>query len=205
MPVGECREAAPRPALSKAALRDIRVAAFFCDGPDAVEFFHSSARHSDGSPGLRIRKDRAMNAKETLLARVADRSAVIGIVAGLCRLPLMRRFVEEGFRVIGFDVDIDPRCHASTAARARSGTFPRAASPAAVKRGFVAAVRIQPRRGGDVVIILRTYPADQHRRPDLSHVRASIRSILPHLPRRTSGSAWRARATRAPRRKKFLR
>ena len=44
----------------------------------------------------------------TLLAKIHDHSAVVGIVGlGYVGLPLMTRFVEQGFRVIGFDVDAE--------------------------------------------------------------------------------------------------
>jgi UDP-N-acetyl-D-glucosamine dehydrogenase len=122
-----------------------------------------------------------MNAKETLLARVADRSAVIGIVGlGYVGLPLMRRFVEEGFRVIGFDVDID-RVAMLNRGESPIRHIPASSISAAVKRGFVAASEFSRAAEADVVIICVPTPLDEHREPDLSHVRASIRSILPHL------------------------
>ena len=46
------------------------------------------------------------NPTRELLKRIANRSAVIGIIGlGYVGLPLMLRFIEEKFRVIGFDVD----------------------------------------------------------------------------------------------------
>ena len=49
-----------------------------------------------------------MKPKETLLARIGDRSALIGIVGlGYVGLPLMSPFVEQSFRVLGFDVDAE--------------------------------------------------------------------------------------------------
>ncbi len=47
-----------------------------------------------------------MNAKETLLERIADRSALIGVVGlGYVGLPLVVGLAEAGFKVIGVDVD----------------------------------------------------------------------------------------------------
>ena len=41
-----------------------------------------------------------------LLAKIQDRTAVIGIVGlGYVGLPLMLRFIEVGYRVLGIDVD----------------------------------------------------------------------------------------------------
>ncbi len=47
-----------------------------------------------------------MTPLETLKGKLADRSAVIGIVGlGYVGLPVSLRFVEVGFKVIGFDID----------------------------------------------------------------------------------------------------
>jgi len=43
--------------------------------------------------------------KDRLLAAIADRSAVIGVIGlGYVGLPLAMEFVNAGFRVIGYDV-----------------------------------------------------------------------------------------------------
>lgn len=44
--------------------------------------------------------------KKEFIDRIASRKAVIGIVGlGYVGLPLMLRFCEVGFRVLGFDID----------------------------------------------------------------------------------------------------
>jgi UDP-N-acetyl-D-glucosamine dehydrogenase len=46
-----------------------------------------------------------MDMKETLLAKIADRKAVIGVVGlGYVGLPLALEFARAGFKVIGYDV-----------------------------------------------------------------------------------------------------
>ena len=51
-------------------------------------------------------------AKDTLLKRIRDKSARIGIIGlGYVGLPLMLDFSEAGFPVLGFDIDpqkVDP-------------------------------------------------------------------------------------------------
>src|SRR5690606_9518180 len=48
----------------------------------------------------------AMPVKDVLAGRLRDRTAVIGIVVlGYVGLPLLMRFSEIGFRVVGFDID----------------------------------------------------------------------------------------------------
>ena len=44
--------------------------------------------------------------EHTIISKIKDRTAVIGIIGlGYVGLPLVIRFGEEGFRIIGFDVD----------------------------------------------------------------------------------------------------
>lgn len=44
--------------------------------------------------------------KNTLLARIEQRSAVVGVIGlGYVGLPLAIEFARAGFRVLGFDVD----------------------------------------------------------------------------------------------------
>ena len=46
--------------------------------------------------------------KHQLLSRINDKSAVIGIIGlGYVGLPLVLRFAEVGYRVLGFDIDQD--------------------------------------------------------------------------------------------------
>ncbi len=45
---------------------------------------------------------------KSLLKSIKDRSATVGVIGlGYVGLPLVRAFVETGFRTIGFDVDAD--------------------------------------------------------------------------------------------------
>lgn len=47
-----------------------------------------------------------MTGNQNLSALIHSRAAVVGIIGmGYVGLPLMLRFVEAGFKVIGFDID----------------------------------------------------------------------------------------------------
>jgi len=122
-----------------------------------------------------------MSPKEILLARIADRSAQIGIVGlGYVGLPLMSRFVEQGFRVLGFDVDAE-RVALLNRGESPIRHIPAAGIAAAVKKGFEATTDFARAAQADALIVCVPTPLDQHREPDLSHVRASIRALAPHL------------------------
>ena len=48
-----------------------------------------------------------MSLQEVLIKKIVDRSAIIGIVElGYVGQPLALRFVEQGFSVVGFDIDV---------------------------------------------------------------------------------------------------
>ena len=49
-----------------------------------------------------------MDHKKNLLARIEKKSAIIGVVGlGYVGLPLVLQFTEEGYRVIGIDIDAE--------------------------------------------------------------------------------------------------
>ena len=49
-----------------------------------------------------------MNTKQTLITKLQNKTAIIGIIGlGYVGLPLSLRFAEAGYKVIGFDIDPD--------------------------------------------------------------------------------------------------
>jgi UDP-N-acetyl-D-glucosamine dehydrogenase len=119
--------------------------------------------------------------KNQLLESIARRRAVIGVIGlGYVGLPLVLRFVEEGFRVVGFDVD------STKVERLNQGLssiehIPSAAIAAARGRGFEATTDYGRARDADVLIICVPTPLSQHREPDLSFVISTTESLVPHL------------------------
>ena len=130
--------------------------------------------------------------KERFIQKIKDHQALIGIVGlGYVGLPLMLRFTEVGFPVLGFDID-----EVKVAKLRRGESY----------IGHIASADIAERRereilleqGGkvalfdatdtfsrasepDALILCVPTPLNRNREPDLSFVRSTMNSILPHL------------------------
>lgn len=119
--------------------------------------------------------------KHSVESRLNDRTAKIGIVGlGYVGLPLMLRYREVGYSVIGFDIDpqkvsllksgrsyIEHISHESVA-RANSGDFD--ATTDFSRAGEV-----------DALILCVPTPLNKYREPDLSFVIKTMESLVPHL------------------------
>jgi UDP-N-acetyl-D-glucosamine dehydrogenase len=118
---------------------------------------------------------------DRLLEKLGNRTAVVGIVGlGYVGLPLMLRFVEVGYRVIG--IDVDP---AKVALLQRGESYieriPAASIAAARAKGFVATSDFAHAAEADALIICVPTPLNRHREPDLSFVIGTTDSLVPYL------------------------
>src|SRR2546428_2771606 len=69
-----------------------------------VRYASPIGRHT--GEGLSVKVRETDFAKEVLIRKLHDQSALIGIIGlGYVGLPLVLRFAEVGFRVCGFDID----------------------------------------------------------------------------------------------------
>ncbi len=122
-----------------------------------------------------------MTPKQQLLAKLADKSALVAIYGlGYVGLPLSLRFSEAGFRVLGFDVD-RAKVNALNAGRSYIGHISAAAIAGARARGFEATTDFARSRRADALIVCVPTPLDDRREPDLSYVIGTIEAIAPHL------------------------
>ncbi|MCS3904365.1 UDP-N-acetyl-D-glucosamine dehydrogenase [Methylohalomonas lacus] len=120
--------------------------------------------------------------KQSLLDRIDNRSATIGIIGlGYVGLPLMLRFVEVGFRVLGFDID-PVKADRLNAGESYIEHIPAAKIRAAVKAGlFEASADMSRSAEPDALIICVPTPLDQYRQPDLGYVIGTMDALQPHL------------------------
>jgi UDP-N-acetyl-D-glucosamine dehydrogenase len=119
--------------------------------------------------------------KDRLIERLRAKTAVIAIIGlGYVGLPLVLRFAEAGFRVIGFDIDrekVDRLMRGESYIEHISGRDIREALDA----GFEASADLACVTEADAIILCVPTPLNKYREPDLSYVLQTVESILPHL------------------------
>src|SRR3954462_12689190 len=123
----------------------------------------------------------AISYKDTLVSRLNDRTARIGIIGlGYVGLPLMLRFAEIGYRVTGFDIDQN-----KVAKLGRGESYIERISgktiEKALEQGFKATTDFSRVSEVDALIICVPTPLNKYREPDLSFVINTTEAIVPHL------------------------
>ncbi|GIK24357.1 MAG: UDP-N-acetyl-D-glucosamine 6-dehydrogenase [Betaproteobacteria bacterium] len=120
---------------------------------------------------------------DDFLGKIANRSATIGIVGlGYVGLPLMLRYAEVGFRVLGIDID------GEKVTRLNKGEsyiehIAASAIAAARSKGFEATTDFSRSTEADALIICVPTPLNRYREPDLSFVLNTMDALTPHLRR----------------------
>ncbi len=124
-----------------------------------------------------------MDRKVTLLERIANREATIGIVGlGYVGLPLAVAFAEEGFRVLGVDVDAG-----KIAALARGESYVEDI-PSAVLRPLIESGRISASvdyatlAAADAISICVPTPLRKTKDPDISYIVDATECIATYMP-----------------------
>ncbi|WP_313226836.1 nucleotide sugar dehydrogenase [Stutzerimonas chloritidismutans] len=119
--------------------------------------------------------------KQQLLDKLNSKDAVIGIVGlGYVGLPLVLRYAEVGYKVVGFDIDQSKIDHI-TQGRSYIEHIPASAINAAVDRGFEATTDFTRASDVDALILCVPTPLNKYREPDLSFVLDTTDSLVPYL------------------------
>ncbi len=142
------------------------------------------ARQPDHSSGVRDVIDTQsleLILKDQLIDRLRAKSAVIGIIGlGYVGLPLVLRYAEVGYKVLGFDID-----GAKVQKLAAGESYIEHISEEAVARanasGFEATTNFTRIGEVDGIILCVPTPLNKFREPDLSFVTQTVDSIVPFL------------------------
>jgi len=124
-----------------------------------------------------------MNLEATkLLKKIENKTAVVGVIGlGYVGLPLVKTFLQKGFRVAGFD--IDPK---KVDMLNRGKSYIRHISAAELKdflgrKKFKASANFRGLRDVDAILICVPTPLDGHGSPDLSYVINSTITVAEHV------------------------
>lgn len=122
-----------------------------------------------------------MSHKQVLLERLHQKTAIIGIVGlGYVGLPLMLRFSDIGFRVLGIDID-QSKVSKLNAGKSYIEHIPAARIADARTKGFEATTDFSRASECDALIMCVPTPLNKYREPDMSFVINTIDSLKKHL------------------------
>ncbi len=122
------------------------------------------------------------NVKQELLRKIADKSAVVGIVGlGYVGLPLAVEMAEAGYKTIGFDVQAK-KVDLVNAGHNYIGDIVGDKLKNMVETGFLRATSdFDFIRDVDAVAICVPTPLDKYQQPDISYVKGSTESVAEHV------------------------
>lgn len=116
-----------------------------------------------------------------VISSLKNKSSKIGIVGlGYVGLPLMLRFQEEGFKVLGFDID-DFKINRLMEGKSYIEHIHSDKIAWAVSNGFQATLDFKRIDEVDAIILCVPTPLNKYREPDLSFVLNTVEAIVPYL------------------------
>lgn len=119
--------------------------------------------------------------KTNLIARLKTRDALIGIVGlGYVGLPLMLRYIQAGYRVLGVDID-QPKVALLNAGESYIEHIPQQRIAHARASGFEATTDFARTADCDALILCVPTPLNEYREPDISYVTNTADAIAPYL------------------------
>lgn len=121
-----------------------------------------------------------LNMLDGFIQKIQNKEAIIGIVGlGYVGLPLLLRFAEVGFRVLGIDLDNEK----NQLLKQGQSYIQHISSERikAVQHQFKASNDFSILADADAIILCVPTPLNKYREPDLSYVLNSMQAILPYL------------------------
>ncbi|MFQ3787493.1 nucleotide sugar dehydrogenase [Halomonas sp. A29] len=119
--------------------------------------------------------------KDRLIGRLERKEAVIGIVGlGYVGLPLMLRYNEIGYRVLGIDIDAG-KVEKLNAGRSYIEHIPAEKVAQARDSGFEATTDFSRVAEADALILCVPTPLNKYREPDISFVIGTVDALKAHL------------------------
>lgn len=116
-----------------------------------------------------------------LVQKFKSKEAVIGIVGlGYVGLPLAIRYAEEGFKVLGFDID-EFKIQRIAESKSYIEHISHASVANAAKAGLTATTDFSRIKEVDAIILCVPTPLNKYREPDLSFVLNTTDSIVPYM------------------------
>ena len=118
---------------------------------------------------------------QQLLDRFQSKSATVAVVGlGYVGLPIVIRYSEIGYKVVGIDIDIE-KIALLAAGESYIEHIPAERIQTALTQGFEPTNSFSKVSSADAIIMCVPTPLDQERKPDLQFVLNTAESIAPHL------------------------
>ena len=119
--------------------------------------------------------------KLNLIDKLKSKNAVIGVVGlGYVGLPLVLRYCDVGYRVIGFDID-SGKVEVLKRGESYIEHISAAEIKAAVAQHFDPTTDVSRAREVDALILCVPTPLNRYREPDLSFVLDTVEALVPHM------------------------
>ncbi|MBE0615472.1 MAG: nucleotide sugar dehydrogenase [Burkholderiales bacterium] len=131
--------------------------------------------------GVPYRPASSAQIKRRLVRRLHDKQSTIAIVGlGYVGLPLLLRFSQVGYRVLGIDID-EEKVESLRKGRSYIEHIPGASVAQARAHGLVATTDFSVAAEADAIIICVPTPLGRYREPDLSFVTGTMDALAPYL------------------------
>lgn len=133
--------------------------------------------------------------QEQLIKKLNSNDAVIGIVGlGYVGLPLVLRYLEVGYRVVGLDID-PTKIEKLSAGKTYIEHIPDSEIEKTLQKPFEATTDMSKANECDALIICVPTPLNKYREPDLTFVTSTVDTLGPHL---TPGQVMSLESTTYP-------